>query len=162
MKWFAKGRKWLHECRVGFKREVDFAPATGNFTHTKARRHEGTKGRKNGLENCWCREYLCAMDLNPRLRGSFKVWMAITIPLFLAMCCLYQINLKCEVVHLWGLWWTVLIHPSVFSNRPLDLLVFLGFWTAVYAVPTLIIGWVLQFPVCAAWDFLKARRSSRP
>lgn len=52
---------------------------------------------------------------------------------------------------MWEIWRVFLTHDYICSTS--EMLTGLGIYTLALAVPAIVVGWILQFPVCAAWDY---------
>ena len=88
------------------------------------------------------------MNLYRPLRSSVKVWLAISIPLFLSAWFLPFGKHGDEPVGV--IWWVFITHQ--YSCSIGQMLMGLGIYTFVLAMPAVLAGWVLQFPICAALD----------
>jgi hypothetical protein len=89
------------------------------------------------------------MNLRRPLRSSVKVWLAISAPLFLA--CWFIRAGKGGDEPIWEIWRAFITHDYICSAS--EMLMGLGIYTIAFAVPTTVIGWILQFPICAALDY---------
>lgn len=90
------------------------------------------------------------MNLHRPLRSSNKVWLAISIPLFLA--CWFLPGGKGGDEPMWQIW-RVFISCDYQCSAG-EMVVGLGKYTIVFAVPAAVAGWILQFfPICAALDY---------
>ena len=89
------------------------------------------------------------MNLHRPLRSSIKVWLAISVPLFIA--CWFFRGGKGDDMPMWELW-RILIRREYICPTD-EMLRGVGIMTLIFAVPAAIVGWILQFPVCAAWDY---------
>ena len=52
---------------------------------------------------------------------------------------------------MWEIWRVFITHDYICST--VEMLTGLGIYTLIFAVPTAVVGWILQFPVCAALDY---------
>lgn len=91
------------------------------------------------------------MKLNRRVRGSVRIWLALSIPLFLA--CWFVPENKAGDMAAGDIWRVLVTHDHIFCSTG-EMLRRIGVYALVFAVPSTAIGWVLQFPVCAVLDFL--------
>jgi hypothetical protein len=89
------------------------------------------------------------MNLRRPLRSSVKVWLAISIPLFLA--CWFIRDGKGGDMPTWEIWRVFITHDYICSTG--EMLIGLGVYTISFAVPAAVVGWILQFPICAGWDY---------
>lgn len=96
------------------------------------------------------------MNLRRPLRSSSKVWLAISVPLFFA--CWFLRGGKGGDMPMWEMWRVFITHDYICSTG--EMLIGLGGCTLVFAIPTVVIGWILQFPVCAIWDYFQQERKS--
>src|SRR6267142_1051301 len=94
------------------------------------------------------------MNLRRSLRTSLRIWMAITIPLFVAAWFLRTGKGGDEPA--WEIWRVFLTHDYICSEG--EMLMGLGIYTLAFAVPTVLAGWLLQFPICIVIDYFRARR----
>jgi hypothetical protein len=93
------------------------------------------------------------MNLRRPLRSSFKVWLAISVPLFLA--CWFLRGGKGGDMPMWEIWRVLITHDYICSTQ--EMLTGVGLYTLIFAVPAAIFGWILQFPICAALDFFQRK-----
>jgi hypothetical protein len=96
------------------------------------------------------------MNLNRQLRISKKVWLGISIPLFIAAWFLRGGKGGDEPA--WEIWRVFLTHDYICSDG--EMLMGLGIYTLAFALPALLAGWLLQFPVCMTLDYFR-RGSSK-
>jgi ABC-type Fe3+ transport system permease subunit len=89
------------------------------------------------------------MNLRRPLRSSAKVWMAISVPLFL-VCWLLPGGNGGDMP-MWEIWRVLITHGYICFTG--EMLTGVGFLTLIFAVPAAVAGWIFQFPVCAAWDY---------
>jgi hypothetical protein len=88
------------------------------------------------------------MNLDRPLRSSVKVWLAISVLLFLA--CWFLRGGKSGDMPMWEIWRVLITRDYICSTG--EMLTGVGLLTLIFAVPATVVGWILQFPVCAAWD----------
>jgi hypothetical protein len=96
------------------------------------------------------------MNLNCQLRTSKRIWFGISIPLFIAAWFLRGGKGGDEPA--WDIWRVFLAHDYFCSDG--EMLMGLGICTLAFAVPALLAGWLLQFPVCVALYYFR-RGSSK-
>jgi len=89
------------------------------------------------------------MNILRPLRTSFRVWLAISIPLFLA--CWFIRGGKGGDEPMWEIWRVFITLEYICSTG--EMLANLAIRTVVFALPAAVIGWILQFPVCMALDY---------
>ena len=58
---------------------------------------------------------------------------------------------------MWEIWRVFITHDYHCSAR--EMLMALGICTVAFAVPTAIVGWILQFPICAALDYFHLEKT---
>ena len=95
------------------------------------------------------------MNLNRPLRTSTRIWLVITIPLFLAAWLLPGGKGGDEPVGM--IWRWFLTHDYTCSDG--EMLMGLAFYTLAFALPAALVGWILQFPVCLALDYFRRSRT---
>ena len=89
------------------------------------------------------------MNLRRQLRSSVKVWLAISIPLFFA--CWFIRGGKGGDMPMWELWRVFITRDYICSTG--EMLTGLGIYTFAFSVAAAVVGGILQFPVCAVWDY---------
>jgi hypothetical protein len=89
------------------------------------------------------------MNLHRPVRISFRIWLAISVPLFLA--CWFIRGGKGGDEPMWEIWRMFITHDYICSTS--EMLMGLGIYTVAFAVPAAVIGWILQFPVCMVLDY---------
>ena|SRR5687768_6567779 len=89
-----------------------------------------------------------------QLRSSLRVWLSVSIPLFIAAWFL-RIG-KGDDTPMWEMWRVLITHEYGSTQETLT---GLGIYTFILAVPAAAIGWILQFPLCAAWDYFHRDRT---
>jgi hypothetical protein len=93
------------------------------------------------------------------LRSSRKVWLAISITLFVA--CWFLRGGKGGDEPIGEIWW-VFITGDYICSVP-EMLIPVGFFTFVFAAVAALIGWILQFIVCMALDYFhKSKPADAP
>jgi hypothetical protein len=96
------------------------------------------------------------MNLNRQLRTSKGIWLGISVPLFIAAWFLQ--GGKGGDEPMWEIWRVLITHDYICSD--LEMLEGIVGYTLIFAVPAALVGWILQFPVCMAMDYLR-RDTSR-
>ena len=94
------------------------------------------------------------MNLRRPLRSSVKAWLAISIPLFLG--CWFIRDGKYGDEPMWDIWRVIIAHDYICPTS--EMLTRLGICTVAFAVPAAVVGWILQFPICAALDYFHRRK----
>ncbi len=87
------------------------------------------------------------MNLRRPIRGSGKVWLAISVLLFIA--CWFIHGGKGGDEPFGRLWWALITGEY---GSVTEMLMALSILSLAFAVPAAVVGWVLQFAVCAAVD----------
>jgi ABC-type Fe3+ transport system permease subunit len=95
------------------------------------------------------------MNSGRPLRSSMKVWLAISVSLFIAFWFLR--SGKGGDTPLWEMWHAFITHDYECSTR--EMLTGLGIYSLVLAIPAALFGWVLQFPICRVWDYFHRSKS---
>jgi hypothetical protein len=90
------------------------------------------------------------MNLRRPLHSSSKVWLTISVPLFIACWFIRGGKGGDEPI---GKLWCALFAGEYGSLT--ELLMVLAIYTLAFAVPAAAVGWVLQFPFCAAFDYFR-------
>ena len=88
------------------------------------------------------------MNLHRPLRSSWKVWLAMGIPMFVALW--FVRGGKGGDEPIGEIWWIFITHDYICSVG--EMLTVLGIFTFIFAALAALVAWILQFPVCAAWD----------
>lgn len=96
------------------------------------------------------------MNLSRPLRSSGKIWMAISIPLFLA--CWFIPFGKGGDMPIGGLWWIFITGDYICSV--FEMLIGLAIPTFVFAAGAALVGWILQFFVCMTLDSFQKHKHS--
>ena len=95
------------------------------------------------------------MNLHHPIRGSVRVWLTVSVPLFIAAWFL-PIGKDADTPA-GALWWTFLTHDYFCSFG--EMLGGLLVLTFIFSAVTGLVGWILQFPLCAAWDYFKRAKT---
>jgi hypothetical protein len=97
------------------------------------------------------------MNLTRPLRSSGKIWLAISIPLFIA-CWFIPIGGKGGGMPIGGLWWIFITLDYTCSD--FEMLTGLAIPTFVFAAGAALVGWILQFFVCMTLDNFQKHKHS--
>jgi hypothetical protein len=99
------------------------------------------------------------MNLHHPLRSSVRIWLAISIPLFIAGWFIRGGKGGDEPI--WEIWSVLIRHDYICSLG--EMLDGLAAYTIFLAILAALVGWLLQFAVCAALDYFhrdKARNEN--
>ena len=85
------------------------------------------------------------MNLRQPLPSSNRVWLTLSAVLFLA--CWFLRGGKGGNEPFWNMWWIFLRQD--FQCSVLEIAVALLMFSVIFGAVALVLGWLLQFPVCA-------------
>jgi len=91
------------------------------------------------------------MNLHHPLRTSVRVWLFIAVQLFVAAW--FLPGGKGADARFGEIWLDFFRHD--YSCSAFEMLLGIGFYTLLFAAPAVLLGWVLQFPVCMALDYIR-------
>jgi hypothetical protein len=111
--------------------------------------------RRNGELNVG-REHV--MNLHRPVRTSLRIWLAISVPLFLAGW--FIRGGKGGDEPMWEIWRVFITHDYICSAG--EMLMGLGIYTLALAVPATVIGWILQFPLYMVLDYFHRQQTASP
>ena len=91
------------------------------------------------------------MNLHRPVPSSHKVWFIITAILFIGAWFLPTGKGGVAGYTPVGmLWWSFITHDYISSVS--EILGTLGIMTCCFALVAVVVGWLLQFPICIAWN----------